>query len=113
MIKRSLKWPILMGVGIVAGVIWCLQRIFPKCSCDCESSNWSSVFTMNHPEYYNEQVTYVICLKHAAVRLYDDEEMRILSAAEDRQIRKAILHKHQHPEEIQHDMAFAASVSRL
>ena len=50
--------------------------------------NWSWPATAEHEQYNNQRVTYVTCLKTGRVRLCCPVQMRILSAHEDRQVRK-------------------------
>jgi hypothetical protein len=49
---------------------------------------WSWPATDKSDQYNNERVTYVTCLKTGQVRLCCPVNMRILSAREDRQVRK-------------------------
>jgi hypothetical protein len=61
------------------------------CSCSLNSSNWSWPFTRPHEQFHGQIVTVVNCLKHpGSVRLYDKENMRFASAAEERQVMSEI-----------------------
>jgi len=48
--------------------------------------SWSWPIAANHPTY-GGRVTYVTCVESGQVRLCDPQELRILSAREDRRIR--------------------------
>jgi hypothetical protein len=65
-------------------VILRIFRSHSKCSCSESSTHWSWPFTRAHEKYHNHVVTTVTCLKHAwSVRLYDDKNLRFLTAAEE------------------------------
>jgi hypothetical protein len=53
----------------------------PKCS--CTGDHWSWPTTRAHENFHGQVVTTTTCLKHGTVRLYNFDEMRVATMAEE------------------------------